>query len=422
MLDFSSVSARVAPRDHDTSQSLLARLSRSRITTWLDQAAIPYWLAHGVDHVGGGFHEVLGFDGAPLAADKRLRTMARQTYCFATAAQQGWGDTTACHEALAHGLKFLSVQARQPDGVFAKTFSFDGAVLDRTPDAYDYAFVLFAAAAGVRAGHDSAAALGHEIMRQLEARFYLGRGRGFREIADGGDGSNADGMRRSNPHMHLLESLTAWHRVTGARTAAAWAGEVVELFFAHFFDAETWSVREYVNADLSPLDGAAGALREPGHAYEWAWLLHDFDTTESGQIRWAVQQLAASATAFGTNPVTGLTYQQIGQHGHLIDGTSRSWPQTEAVRAMLALRQVVGGNALAMADVEARLDLVFDRHLAPAPAGLWFDHIAADGGTLSESVPASILYHLISAFSAVVHSTDADAERHATSTFSGGKS
>ncbi|MEO0617659.1 MAG: AGE family epimerase/isomerase [Pseudomonadota bacterium] len=402
MPDFSSVTTRVEERRRDLSSSLLARLSRSRITTWLDQAALPFWLAHGVDRIGGGFHEVLGFDGAPVPAEKRLRTMARQTYCFATAAQRGWGDTAACHDAVTHGLQFLSTHARQPNGMFTKTFTFDGHPRDCTPDAYDTAFVLFAAAAAVQAGHDDAAMLGRDVMRQLEMNFYLGRGRGFRETADGGDGTNTDGLRRANPHMHLLEACTAWHRATGARLAAAWAREIVEIFFAHFFDAETWSVREFVNADLSPCDSEDGAVREPGHAYEWAWLLHDLDMSGSGRTRWAVQRLAASATAFGTNPVTGLTYQQITEHGEVIDATSRSWPQTEAVRAMLALRKASGGGARAIADVDARIDAVFDTHISPAPAGLWFDHIAADGSVLSKTVPASILYHLISAFSAVL--------------------
>lgn len=392
--------ARPGQTDRDGSQSLVSRLARARITTWLDQAAIPFWLAHGVDRDGGGFHEILDFSGTPVVAEKRLRTMARQTYCFATAAQRGWGSMVECHAAIAHGMSFLTNQARQTDGRYAKTFAFDGTPLNRTPDTYDYAFLLFASAAAVRVGSDAAGMLGREVMRQLETDFYLGRGRGYREIADGGDGCDASGVRRANPHMHLLEAFTAWHRATGDPMAATRAAEIVELFFAHFFDEETWSLREFMDASLSSLDDTRGLIREPGHAFEWAWLLHDFDSAHSGRTRWAAQRLVASATSFGTNPVTGLAYQQVSAHGDVLDDTSRSWPQTEAVRAMLALQQL--GTTDLMADVDARVDQLFAHHLSPAPAGLWYDRIAANGTPLSESVPASILYHLISAFTAVL--------------------
>jgi len=373
-----------------------------RLVAWLDEVALPYWLARGIDHSGGGFHECLSLDGAPLRADKRLRTMARQTYAFATAVHYGWGDEARTRQALDHGLAFLNRQARLPGGGFAKILTFDGRIKSTDRDAYDYAFLVFAAAAGVRVGHPEARTLGTEAFRQLDADFYLGRGRGYREIADSPDGTDADGVRRANPHMHLLEAFTAWHRMTGDDRAHARATEIVALFHDRLMADTGWGLREFVDADLTPLapDDPRTASREPGHAYEWAWLLHDFDSTSSDLTRRTVERLCRDARTRGTNPTTGLVHQVITPQGRPLDDSSRSWSQTEALRATLALKQL--GLPVPDGEIEGRTEALFRYHISPAPRGLWFDRVGPDGAPLSESVPASIPYHLISAFTALL--------------------
>ncbi len=42
---------------------------------------------------------------------------------------------------------------------------------------------------------------------------------------------------------------------------------------SHFIDAETGGLREFFKADWTPYDGEKGRIMEPGHQFEWAWLL-----------------------------------------------------------------------------------------------------------------------------------------------------
>ena len=128
------------------------------VNQWLRDHAFPLWTEHAADRQGGGFHEVLEFNGRPIPTPKRLRTMARQTYCFSIAAGRGWHNEAS--ELATHGIKFLTEQARMKNGGFAKEFSFDGEITNDCEDLYDTAFVLFAAAHAAQAGIEGGIELG----------------------------------------------------------------------------------------------------------------------------------------------------------------------------------------------------------------------------------------------------------------------
>nr|HMQ57143.1 sugar phosphate nucleotidyltransferase [Rhizobiaceae bacterium] len=105
---------------------------RKRIHHWLFEETLPLWSTEGVDHVHGGFHETLSFDGKPVHGARRMRTMARQIYAFAVAKERGWdGPADAL---IAHGVDFIDTRGRARGGGWAKVFNADGSVLDDTPD------------------------------------------------------------------------------------------------------------------------------------------------------------------------------------------------------------------------------------------------------------------------------------------------
>ena len=83
---------------------------------------------------------------------------------------------------------------------------------------------------------------------------------------------------QANPHMHLFEACLAWLEAKeadhggGARFEAV-AAEIAELALTRFIDPDAGFVREFFAADWSPAPGEAGRIVEPGHQFEWAWLL-----------------------------------------------------------------------------------------------------------------------------------------------------
>ncbi len=53
----------------------------------------------------------------------------------------------------------------------------------------------------------------------------------------------------------------------------------------HFIDGGTGALREFFDHDWAPIPGDKGRIVEPGHLFEWAWLL----------LRWAERRGNAEA-------------------------------------------------------------------------------------------------------------------------------
>ncbi|WP_394886080.1 mannose-1-phosphate guanylyltransferase/mannose-6-phosphate isomerase (plasmid) [Mesorhizobium sp. AaZ16] len=376
---------------------------RKRVEHWLFKETLPLWSTAGVDDVYGGFHEVLGFDAKPLdkPKPKRMRTMARQIYAFAIAKERGWDGPA--DKLINHGIDFISKCGRTDRGGWVRTLKADGSVADPVEDAYDHSCVLLALAHAHRCGHPEAMRLAQETFRFIDTHLEDGCLNGFLETPDW------NGVRCSNPHMHMLESFLAWHAVTGDRAYLRRAARVIDLFRCHFFDGESWTLGEYFDADWLPAPGEKGQWTEPGHHFEWASLLVEF-ARESGQKDLAAyaKKLYSSAIASGLNRATGLAYAAVSRQGIPLDGLSRSWPQCEAIKAAIALDGLAGPDL--KPEIEARVARLFRWHIDPAPLGMWVDRIDERGRSLATQVPASIFYHLVTALMQYLDKTEGQVE------------
>jgi mannose-1-phosphate guanylyltransferase/mannose-6-phosphate isomerase len=362
-----------------------------RVRHWLFEEALPLWSTAAIDTRHGGYYEAMGFDRLPIPKPKRMRTMARQIFAFSVAKAYGWDGPA--DQLIAHGIDFIVAKGRTDKGGWVRTLNVDGSVADATEDAYDHACVLLALAHAHKVGNPKALALGEETFAFLDDALEDRNMRGFLETSQG------EGLRRSNPHMHLLEAFLAWYEVTGNRQYLRRAARIIDLFRSHFFDADSWTIGEYYDDDWKPATGKQGQWTEPGHHFEWAALLADF-AGKSGQkdLVGFGRKLYASAIANGLNRATGLAYGAVSRDGIPLDRMSRSWPQTEAIKAAMALDDT-GGPDL-KPEIEARVGRLFRWHIDPAPSGLWIDLIDERGRALAKDAPASILYHIVTALSA----------------------
>lgn len=369
---------------------------RGRVAHWLFDETLPLWSSVGVDHQYGGFHEALTLNGKPLVKPKRMRTMARQVYAFSVAKLRGWDGPA--DRLIENGIKFMK-SGRTSRGGWARTLNVDGSVADPCEDAYDHACVLLALAYAYQAQSPDTLRLGEETMAFIDAHLEDGRLNGFLETSDGA------GLRRSNPHMHLLEAFLAWFTATGDRKYLRYAARIVDLFRTHFFDPSSWTLGEYFDDAWNPADGGQGQWTEPGHHFEWASLLVEFSTKtgQSDLIPYA-RKLYASAIANGLNRSTGLAYGAVSRSAYPLDLTSRSWPQAEAVKAAIAL-EGSGGPDL-KPEIEARVARLFRWHIDPAPTGLWIDRIDEKGRAMATETPASIFYHLVTALMQYLDKTE----------------
>lgn len=250
-----------------------------------------------------------------------------------------------------------------------------------------------------QAGNPDALRLGQETFAFLDEHLEDDRLTGFLETSDGTE------LRRSNPHMHLLEAFLAWYAATGERGYLRRAARIIDLFRSHFFDTESWTLGEYFDAAWNPAVGPKGQWTEPGHHFEWASLLVEFaaKSRQTDLIAFA-RKLYASAIATGLNRSTGLAYGAVSRAALPLDLISRSWPQAEAVKAALAL-EGTGGPDL-KPEIEARVGRLFRWHIDPAPLGMWIDRVDEKGSAVATEVPASIFYHLVTALMQYLDKTE----------------
>jgi mannose-1-phosphate guanylyltransferase/mannose-6-phosphate isomerase len=359
-----------------------------RVKHWFFDETLPLWSTAGVDEKHGGFYEALSFEGKPLARPKRMRTIARQIFAFAVAKERGWGGPA--DELIDHGISFIVKHGRSANGGWVRVLDIDGSVADPVEDIYDHSCVLLALAHAHCCGHPDAARLGMETFQFVDKFLEEPSFRGFRETPED------NGARRSNPHMHMFEAYQAWHRATGEQDYLRKAARIVDLFRSRMFDPDTWTMGEHFDSDWWPERGEAGQVTEPGHHFEWASLLVDF-AASSGQtdLNAYARKLYASAIANGLNRSTGLAYGSVTRQGIPLDTVSRSWPQTEAVKAAIALDRTGGPDM--KPEIEARVGRLFRWHVDPAPPGLWIDRIDESGRSCADHVPASIFYHMVTA-------------------------
>jgi mannose-6-phosphate isomerase len=353
---------------------------------WLSEHAWPLWLANGVDWKRRAFHEHL--DGATLqcgAKFRRLRVVTRQIYVFAQAAQRGVPQAA---EAVALGLDFLRGPARLPGGGYAWRFDLNNRPVDETRDLYDHAFVLLAYSAAARvAGVDTVRTDAHALMDFIAAAFTHPHG-GYRESVGG-----VSGERRQNPHMHLFEALLAATEAFGDERFFAAARDLAALFAGRFYQADVGALPEYFHDALTPVRSDGWFVTEPGHHYEWIWLIRWYHAVAAaiGQpvpdLNRAARPLFRFAEQHGISRTTGLAVNGVWSDGRVADAGFRLWPQTERLKAVARLAP--GNLPAAVA--------AFTRHLDGVRSGLWIERMDADGRPQMEPAPATSLYHLTAA-------------------------
>jgi mannose-6-phosphate isomerase len=355
-----------------------------KLRQWLFEAALPLWWRAGADYAGGGYHERIDFDGRPVILPRRLRVAARQAFCYSEAGRLGW--IGPWREAGQHALNFLRQRFTLDDGTVVSTVAQDGSVLDTTFDLYNQAFALLAYACG----HGSLdpgggwQSRGYALVKTLRRDFGHPVG-GFREDRDG------HLTLRANPHMHLLEAALTWLVIDPDPIWRDLADEIVALCLERFIDRDTSALREYFAPDWAPVSGMPGEVLEPGHHYEWAFLLDRWAKLTDRNRPAAVSTLIRFADDKGLDRKRRVAINGIRTDGSVYDATARLWPQTERIRAYLIDRH--DGDHARIGEAIASLSRYLD---APLP-GLWYENLAGDGRFVVEAAPATSLYHVVGA-------------------------
>ncbi|HDZ8836985.1 TPA: AGE family epimerase/isomerase [Aeromonas veronii] len=365
-----------------------------RCHRWLVSEALPLWGAQGVDPERGLFAEGLDSAGQPLWQPTRFRVQSRQIYVFSHATLLGWYDGRTLAERSA-----LVGMGHFDDGAGHSVFSInrDGSIADASLCSYEYAFALLAECWLYRLSGDP------RWQQQAESR-YQAIEQLFLDPLHGGFHSSwpSGPLRSQNPHMHLFEALLvaadSFDDVIWQQRATA----LYRLFRQRFL--EPGLLREFFD-DALLVRHADSRLIDPGHHYEWCWLLARYRTLASSweiqptstEIDEAIGILTRFAIRHGHGQ-TGLVIDELTDDGQPYRDTSRLWCQTEHLKALLAAYEQQGDEATAcqICEVVAR---IFHYYLLPAKPGQWIDQVDSEGKPLTSHAPASTFYHLFVAFS-----------------------
>jgi mannose-6-phosphate isomerase len=146
-------------------------------------------------------------------------------------------------------------------------------------------------------------------------------------------------------------------------------------------------LREFFDAEWRPLQGEGG-LVEPGHHFEWAWLLERWGRARrDGRAQEMARRLYANGLR-GVDARRQVAMNALWEDFSIRDAAARFWPQTEHLKATLFFGDE--GEVLRAAQG-------LSKYLDVPARGAWRDKMQADGSFLDEPAPATSFYHVLTA-------------------------
>jgi mannose/cellobiose epimerase-like protein (N-acyl-D-glucosamine 2-epimerase family) len=375
---------------HNFAPSPLNRGSFCQKTVdWMVASALPLWAESGWDPHTESFVERLDFEGRPHAnAPRRVMVQARQIFVYSVAHRRGWRPDAK--EMVLRAAGRMISRYFEADGQGGWAFSVDakGAIVDSRRDLYAQAFALLGLAYAYRVDANPLyLRTAEKTLAFLDESMAAPTG-GYLECLP-----VPDGPRRQNPHMHLFEALLALHAVApGKAMFLDKAAHICRLFLERFLQHDRAILAEYFQDDWK-LAGADLSF-EPGHHFEWVWLLAWYErfsnASQRSMLAEAGDKLWRIAHALGVSE-EGIIYGQVAADGRILDKSSRLWSYAEAAKAahFAAKRGHIGSDA-----PQRFLDLLHDRFLSSGVSGVWIDHLDERGRPKVDFVPASSLYHI----------------------------
>lgn len=359
--------------------------------SWLSQDVLPLWLEKGVDWENGGFIESFSLEGEPQNVARRSMVQARQIYSLRLAMELGLCDADRARKAILLGTTALIKNYSLPSGGFIHSALPTGEAQNKTPDLYAQAFALFGlahayAVTPVSEYKDRA----RELVNYLYRDRLLPQG-GFSELTDQGV------QYEANPHMHMFESAVAWMAIDQDPLWKKLADDILQLCLQKFIDAESGTLAEHFKPDWSPLRENNRFVFEPGHQYEWAWLMGLYQNLTGIDLSKVRTKLIHLSESYGLWNERKAVYDEVWSDLSAKTRSSRFWPQCERIKAVLqmALETPEQRTQLARSADEA-METLF-KFFATPQKGLWFDTWQENGDFKIQPAKASSLYHIIGA-------------------------
>ena len=345
------------------------------------QVIVPLWQGPGWNAELALPFEALSPTHQPLPPQRyRAMACARQLYLFASLIDDPAFPGAA--ERAAELFRSLHLHFHDAEhGGWFYSIGPDGAPLDQRKDLYTHAFIIFACAhywAKVREPQVASALNG--ALAVVAERF--NDGNGLYEASLERDWSPLGSGPLQNPLMHLAEAFLATLSVRDDKPVQTALLALAEGMQQRF-------IEPVHNVMLEKPLGAVDNWFEPGHQFEWFFLLESSPLLRQTPLHGSLERAFGFAEQVGLDPQSGAVCGMLAPDGSLRDGTQRIWAQAEYLRA-LTLRP----NS--QAQVQRQLLALQQKFLH---AGGWYECRDGAGKVSREDMPSTTPYHLATCYS-----------------------
>mgnify|MGYP001440439155 CR=1 FL=1 len=350
---------------------------------YLFDKLLAQWLKHGIDSELGYSAESLNHDWSVNPVGRiRLLTQCRQLYTFSHAYTET--NKTQWLQPLKPLFEFI-LSKFWVDDAWIFSLNDDLTVKDTHSDAYALAFVLLSFSYYFEASQDPRALEYIERTHLFLQNNMACQNGGFLEHFP----STEDSVRRQNPHMHLLEGYLAAYKATQKQAYKEEIKKLLDLMTKVFFDASSNSLIEYFHQDWS-VHEIFGVGIEPGHHFEWIWLLHQAYKLFPNQHYLDIASLLwKKAQNHGFDPRGGIYNQIHATTGDIRDAEKRIWPMTEYLKALCAHQPTAPETLL---KINESLEFLFSHYLAED--GAWHEYLDAQNQIKEYPLPGTTSYHI----------------------------
>lgn len=335
---------------------------------WNTELALPY--------------EALDAQGQPLPAQRyRAMACARQLYLFSSLI----GDARHPYAAERAAALFRSLNKHFHDAEHGGWFySVDakGAPLDTRKDLYTHAFIVFACAHYWRQVQEPLVESTLNAALEVIGQYFADDQDLYHaELAQ--DWSLLGSGPLQNPLMHLTEALLAVLQAREDEHTEHALLALTDAMLQHFVEPKQGVLLE------KPL-GSADNWFEPGHQYEWLFLLNSTERLRQHPLEKALRRAVAFSQNHGLASNGGVL-ASLDAQGQVLDRTQRIWAQSEHLRALC----IEPGTAQALQDA---LTGFAERYLHQTG---WHESIGADGRVNRHDMPSTTAYHLLTGYQAL---------------------
>jgi mannose-6-phosphate isomerase len=200
-----------------------------------------------------------------------------------------------------------------------------------------------------------------------------------------------DTALEQNPHMHLLEAYLSLHAASGDASYLSDAQHMVAIYTERLRSSDGATVLEHFDINGVP-QRDKGRLIQPGHLYEWYWLLNEYaDSAGMAVFKASCAPLLAWADAHGVDAHHGGIYGQVDADGAIVSDRKRIWPVTECIKAYATLSRHTG-EAGAYATLSHWIAFIGETYFTDR--GGWHEYVTRDLRPDSDVMPASTPYHV----------------------------